>query len=342
MTASIIIGAIIVVLALIAGATWLLGSRAKKRLAAQYPPPGQMVDVGGFRMHIYCQGDPAAGPAVIMDAADGEPALAWASVQPAVAEFARVCAFDRAGLGWSETSPNPRTLLNYVEEQRTLLSRAGVVPPYVLVGHSAGGLYTRVYANQYPDEVAGMVLVDAAHEDLDVRPPESLTKMNKRAMQRVGCFFPLFQLMSSIGLMALIPNAVGRVWPSPIPDTARGAYQAMAASDGRWFGTMRKELTAMWGNLAAARTMQLDSLDDMPLVVLSRGLTQMSTGPGVSAEDVEGFKVVNDEMQAELAALSTRGKQIIAEDCGHHIQVDQPQLVIDAIREVVEAVRAES
>jgi pimeloyl-ACP methyl ester carboxylesterase len=277
-----------------------------------------------------------------MDAASCEPALTWASVQPAVAEFARVCTFDRAGLGWSEISPNPRSLSHYVQEQRTLLARAGVEPPYVLVGHSAGGLYVRVYAHQYPDEVAGMVLVDAGHENLDVRPPESLTKTNKRAMQLAGCSFPLFQMMSSIGLSALVPDAVGRVWPSPIPEGARGAYQAMAASDGHWFGTMRKELTAMWGNLAAARAMQLSSLGDMPLVVLSRELTQMSTGPGISAEDVEGFKVANDEMQAELAALSTRGKQVIAEDCGHHIHIEQPQLVIDAIREVVEAVRAES
>jgi pimeloyl-ACP methyl ester carboxylesterase len=185
-----------------------------------------------------------------------------------------------------------------------------------------------------------MVLVDAAHEDLDVRPPASLTKMNKRAMQLVGCFFPLFQMMSSMGLFALTPDTVGRVWPSPIPERARCAYQAMAASDGRWFGTMGKELTAMWGNLAAARAMQLPTLGDMPLVVLSRGLTQMSRGPGVSAEDVEGYRVAEDEMQAELAELSTRGKQVVAEGCGHHIQVEQPQLVIDAIREVVETVRA--
>ena len=98
----------------------------------------------------------------------------------------------------------------------------------------------------------------------------------------------------------------------------------------------------MWGNLAAAREMQLGSLGDKPLVVLSRGLVQMSTGPGVSAEDVAGYKAAEDEMQAEMAALSSRGKQIIAEDCSHHIQVDRPQLVIDTIREVVEAVRAES
>ena len=342
MTASIITGAIIIVIALIVATIWALGSRAKKKIAEQFPPPGQMVDVGGFRMHIHCQGDPAAGPAVVMDAGNGEPAMAWAAVLPGVARFTRACAFDRAGLGWSETSPNPRTLANYVEEQRTLLARAGVEPPYVLAGHSAGGLYARVHAHLYPDEVVGMVLVDAAHEEMDVRPPPSLMKLNKRAMNLMGCAFPLFQMMGSLGLMALIPGGVDRMWPSPIPEGASGAYQAMTSSDGRWFASMRKELSAMWDNLAAARTMQLGSLGDKPLVVLSRGLTQMSPGPGISAEDVAGYKAAEDEMQAELAELSTRGKQIITEDCGHHIHVDRPQLVIDAIREVVEAVRAGS
>jgi pimeloyl-ACP methyl ester carboxylesterase len=343
MTAGIIVGAFIAALALIAAAIWLLGSRAKERLVVQYPPPGQMVEVGGFRMHIDCQGDPAAGPAVIMDSGQAEPGLAWASVQPAVAEFARACVFDRAGLGWSEPSPNPRTLANYVKEQHALLAGADVEPPYVLVGHSAGGLYARVYARDYPDEVAGMVLVDAGHEDLDVRPPESMTKFNKRIMNLMArTALPFFQMLSSAGIFALIPDKGGGVWPNPIPEGVREAYAGVAASGRRWFATMGKETTAMWGNLAAAREMELNSLGDMPLVVLSRGLTQMSTGPGVSAEDVEGFRIANDQMQAELAALSTRGKQIIAEDCGHHIHVEQPQLVIDAIREVVEAARAES
>jgi pimeloyl-ACP methyl ester carboxylesterase len=213
----------------------------------------------------------------------------------------------------------------------------------VLVGHSAGGLYARVYAHEYPDEVAGMVLVDAGHEDLDVRPPESLTRFNKRIMNLMArTALPFFQMLSSAGIFALIPDKAGGVWPNPIPGGAREAYVGVAASGRRWFQTVGKETTAMWGNLAAARTMQLDSLGDMPLVVLSRGLTQMSTGPGVSAEDVTGFKAAEDAMQAEMAALSTRGKQIIAEDCGHHIHVEQPQLVIHAIREVVEAVRSES
>jgi pimeloyl-ACP methyl ester carboxylesterase len=273
-----------------------------------------------------------------MDAGNGEPCLAWASVQPAVAKFARVCAFDRAGLGWSEPSPNPRTLLSFVNEQHTLLARAGIEPPYVLVGHSAGGLYARVYAHQYPEEVVGMVLVDAGHEDLDLRLPESLVKTLKRGYKLSGCLFPALQLLSSIGFWALIPDTVGRMWPSPVPEGAREAYQAIAAAGRRWFETMGQESAAIWSVMAAARAMQLPKLGDMPLVVLARGRTDLSAGPGISAEDAEGYRVANEDMQAELAALSTRGKQIIAEDCGHHIHVEQPGLVIDAIRQVVEAV----
>ena len=180
----IVIGAAILVLFLLVGLVWILGSRAKKRLATQHPPPGQMVDVGGYRMHIHCQGDPAAGPTVVLDGGQGEPGLTWASVQPEVAGFARVCAYDRAGLGWSEASPKARTGSNIVEELHTLLTRAGVEPPYVLVGHSVGGLYARLYDQKYPGEVVGMVQVDAAHEDLNVRPPASMAKMAKPGAKR--------------------------------------------------------------------------------------------------------------------------------------------------------------
>jgi pimeloyl-ACP methyl ester carboxylesterase len=337
-----IVGGIILLLALLIGLIWVFGAKAKARLAAQYPPPGQMVDVGGYRMHINCQGDPAGSPTVVMDAGQGEPGLTWASVQPEVAGFTRVCAYDRAGLGWSEASPKSRTASNIVEELHTLLTRADVEPPYVLVGHSAGGLYARLYAHEHPGEVAGMVLVDAAHEDLDVRSPESLVKMNRRVYQLISWAFRFLQMLGSIGLLALVPDTVSRVWLGSIPEGSRETYMGIVCSDARWFKTVRQEGVTAFRNLAAARAARLSSLGDIPLIVLSRGQSEMSTGPGISAEDVEHFNAVNKELQAELAALSSRGKQIIAEESGHYIQVDQPELVIEAIREVVEAARGKS
>jgi pimeloyl-ACP methyl ester carboxylesterase len=335
----IIIGGVVLVLILLVGLVWVFGSRAKARLVAKYPPPGQLIDVGGYRLHIDCQGDPSAQPTVIMDAGQGEFSLTWALVQPEVARFARVCAYDRAGLGWSEASPKARTASNIVEEFQTLLTRAGIEPPYLLVGHSAGGLYAQLYAQAHPEDVVGMVLVDSAHPELDVRTPQSLIKLNKRAFTAMGCGFRFLQLLQSIGLLALVPNLVDRLWFSPSPRGARETQIGVICSRIGAFEALRKEPTSAWANLAEARSAQITTLGDIPLVVLSRGQGDISGGPGISAEDLERFEAANDEMQDELAALSPLGKRIVAEESGHYIQVSQPEMVIDAIRDVVASAR---
>ena len=336
----IIIGAV-VLLFLLVGLVWVLGSRAKAKLAAKYPPPGQMVDVGGYRMHIHCQGrDPSnRGPTVVLDTGLGEPSLSWGSVPEQVAEFARVCTYDRAGLGWSERSSKPRVATNVVEELHTLLTRANVEPPYVLVGHSIGGLYACLFAHEHPDEVAGLVLVDGAHGEQDLRPPESVVKQGKLANKAAGWAFRTFGMLNSIGLMALMPGQVSKLWSGPIPDETREVYIGVACSGTRAFETMAREVKAIWDCMDEVRAKQIRSLGDVPLVVVTRGRRAMSPGAGVSAADAEQFEAVHHEMQAELAALSPQGKRIIAEESGHYIQVDQPQAVIDAIREVVEAAR---
>jgi pimeloyl-ACP methyl ester carboxylesterase len=204
-----------------------------------------------------------------------------------MASFARVCTYDRAGLGWSEASPKARTASNIVEEFRTLLTRAGVQPPYVLVGHSAGGLYMQLYAHAHPDDVAAMVLVDSAHSEMDVRSPESLVKLNKRAFTVMGCGFRFLQMLCSIGLLALVPDWVSRIWFNPIPEETRETYIGVACSGPRWLEAARRKAANVWGNLAEARAAQITALGKIPLVVLSRGRGQMTPGPGVSAEDFD-------------------------------------------------------
>src|SRR6185503_2974176 len=131
-----------------------------------FPPPGKLVDVGGWRLHLYCTGEARpAQPTVILESGKGDFSVEWSLVQPGVARFARVCSYDRAGDGWSDLGPYPRTLHQVVYELHTLLERAGIQPPLVLVGHSYGGWLVRLYASTYPGEVAGMVLVEAGADD---------------------------------------------------------------------------------------------------------------------------------------------------------------------------------
>ena len=338
--AGIIIGGIILSLALLVGLIWVLGSRAKARLAARYPAPGRMVDMGGYRLHLNIQGAPVAGsPTVVMEAAHSEPCLSWAGVQPVVAKFARVCTYDRAGLGWSESSPKPRTAPSIVEELHTLLAQAGVEPPYVLVGHSIGGLYVRLYAHEHPEQVAGMVLVDAAHEEQYARMPEGIVKMQELSSKMAPLVFGLLQALNSIGLMALLAERKG-IWPMPIPPEGRAAYMSVVFSGTRHLETAARETTSIQESFTAVRAQQIGSLGDIPLTVISAGRPAISAGRGISAADAEQMKRLQDEMHAELAALSTQGKRVIAQESGHYVQVDQPQVVIDAIREVVNAARS--
>src|SRR5580704_6584041 len=131
------------------------------RDAQRFPPPGELVNAGGHRLHIYCMGE--GTPAVVMDSGFPASSLSWTFVQPAVARFTHTCSYDRAGLGWSDAGPMPRSSRQIVEELRALLLNAGVEGPFVLVGHSFGTFTVRLFASTYPGDVVGLVLVDPIH-----------------------------------------------------------------------------------------------------------------------------------------------------------------------------------
>src|SRR5581483_7569321 len=160
----ILLGAVaLVVLVLVVGALYQwIGYRSD---AKRFPEQGRLVDAGGLRLNIDCSGTrKARAPAVILESGAGVPAIGWDFVQPKIAEFAYVCSYDRAGYGWSDPPVNPdRSSAEVSKELHTLLQNAGVQPPYILVGHSLGGLNIRVFNGMYPNEVAGAVFVDSSH-----------------------------------------------------------------------------------------------------------------------------------------------------------------------------------
>src|SRR5215207_6502502 len=157
----LLLGLVVALLALaVAGAIYQ--SIATERAERAYPPPGEMVDVGGYSLHINCVGQ--GSPTVLLDAGSGLFSAQWVRVQREVSGTTRVCAYDRAGMGWSEMGPDPRDARQITGELHTLLGKAGIEGPYVLAGHSFGGMYMQTYAARYPDEVAGVALVDSPTE----------------------------------------------------------------------------------------------------------------------------------------------------------------------------------
>jgi pimeloyl-ACP methyl ester carboxylesterase len=156
-------------------------SRAEAADVRAYPPPGQMIDVGGYRLHLNCTG--TSSPTVVIESGWGDMSASWGWVQPEVAKSTRVCTYDRAGMGWSEPSPDPRTARQFALELHTLLVNANEPGPYVLVGHSLGGYTMEVFAHDYPDEVSGLVLIDAL---LSARLPQPECCFCKSRVARDG------------------------------------------------------------------------------------------------------------------------------------------------------------
>jgi pimeloyl-ACP methyl ester carboxylesterase len=320
---------LLALIATVAIGVLVAGAIAKASLYARFPPTGQLVDVGGYRLHIACQGS-SAGPTVILDAGSGATSLDWTLVQPQVSTFARVCAYDRAGIGWSEASPKPRSAPVMVEELHALLEKANLKGPFVFVGHSVGGIVSRQYAASYPSEVSGLVLVDSAYEDQFRRYPEPVVAATARAVGQ----FRLLETLIALGVPALFPSLAPLEprLPKPIAE----AYRALTISNPKHVAAGRGEIEA----LMRGETKPVTTLGNLPLVVLSRGRPDPGMyDPGVAPEVVAQAEQVWSQMQLELTALSSRGRRIVAQKSGHSIQLDQPELVIGAIREVRAAKR---
>ena len=282
------------------------------------PMTGKRFDVGGFKMHIDCAGE--GSPTVILDSGLGDTYLSWSKVQPQIAKFTRVCSYDRAGLGFSDASPQPRTSKVFAGELHALLQAAGIAPPYVLVGHSMGGFDVRLYASLYRDQVAGMVLVDSSHPDQENRFPPELRGMEAGWLREAE----FVQYSMPFG----IPRLLGLC----------DEDAAARAAECNWHSAAEAEAELKNISVSAAQTAATGSLGDLPLEVLSHD-------PDKPSADLPAdlAKLTNDaweKMQEELAHLSTRGTQMIGKNSSHYIQLDRPDVVIGAVQRVVAQARA--
>jgi pimeloyl-ACP methyl ester carboxylesterase len=287
--------------------------------ASASPPPGRLIDVGGHRLELYCMGrrDPGK-PTVILESGLGGTSLDWRKVQPAVARFTRVCSYERAGYGWSESGPTPRTSRQMVTELHTLLVKASVPGPYVLVGHSFGGLLVQLFAFVYPQEAAGLVLVDSQSGDLINRSSTFRTFISEQAKN-----LSIFSLLAPFGLTRLATEAgLAPVNFTGYPPDIQPIAKAFVEQT-RFSSSAHDEEVGMEQSMSQVRAAR-HPLGKLPLVVLTRGL--------FAPEDEKALWL---ELQQDLVHLSSVGTQVMALQSGHGIMLDQPDLVIAAIKQVV-------
>ena len=290
---------------------------ATARDQRDYPPPGRFVDIDGCRLHVQTAG--CGLPSVVLESGLGGMSSGWGWIQPETAKFSRVVSYDRAGLGWSGPDPFPKTAALAARRLRTVLLHCRVDPPYVLVGHSMGGLFVRVFANLYPDEVAGLVLLDAVRPDQQLRSAAIATHM--RSGFRLLKAVPLLTLLGYVRLTGLF-NA----WSKGLP--ARQAAEADAfLSAYRHLKTTRDESLA-WDTICA-EVRGTRGLGDTPLAIVTAGRDVLPGQP---------------ELQGELATLSSDSVHFVVKDADHVSLVTgraHALSVVKAVHHVVERANAQ-
>jgi pimeloyl-ACP methyl ester carboxylesterase len=291
----------------------LVAERVGRR---RYPPPGRLVDVGGYRLHVRSEG--SRGPSVIFESGAGSTSLSWRLVQPDIAAFARTFAYDRAGFGWSEEASSPRTIATSAADLSTLIERAEVPTPVVLVAHSLGGAIAMRFAADHPDNVAGIVFVDAAFAELYAEFLEKFPAWLGR-IGRAKLVLRIAQGAAALGMLRLMRVNVAN---KKLPKEDFRAGNAVGRGP-RFFRTMRAEID---GLVASRDTAYPVPRTDRPAAVLSHG------DPKALFKE-EGPEALWNEMQRRLAARFGTEVRIV-DGAGHFIQIDRPAEVVEAVRSI--------
>jgi pimeloyl-ACP methyl ester carboxylesterase len=325
---------------------------------ARPTPRGRLVDIGGYRLHLYCTG--SGSPTVVLMHGFADFSFTWALVQSGVAQVTRVCSYDRAGQAWSDPGPPPRGLQRISDELHTLLERSGEPGPFILVGQSWGGLIPRLYQPLHPADVVGIVFVDASHEDMwmwlngvTLQPGLASAAEWERIHQPRARRGPP-PLVDSVGgpprsgPPVAAPSATAPAAADTSTPALQPPYDQLPPEARRWHAWARSIPPVFTGGdwadiradliaVRAARGSRPHPLGAVPVVVLSAGKSDFENEPEASAA-VQ--RMQHDRGQADLAALSSNSRQITATSSGHHIQLDEPDIVVEAIRQVIDAVRS--
>lgn len=307
------------------------------------PPPGCLVQVGSHKLHLRCTG--SGSPTVVLDAALGGSSLSWTLVQPAIAQVTHCCSYDRAGFGWSEAGPLPRTAGRIAIELHELLERARVAPPYLLVGHSFGGLVMRLLAARHPDEIAGLVLVEPAIPEQWSEPGDVQRESIARGVRL--CRYGVAAAQRGYASVVARLVSVGALGPARafVRLLSRGGLdrqdEQILAPIWKLPAESRNLLKQMWTQpkFFEALGSQIESISESALQVCREDTAAYGALP-LAVITAEGASEARHRADALLARRSSRGRHVVALDSGHWVPLDAPQVVIDVISQLVLEIRA--
>ena len=303
--------------------------------AGKYSPPGYLVDVGGYKLHLHCSGN--GTPTVVLDTGLGLPAASFGPLQRELAKTTRVCSYDRAGYGFSEPGPLPRTSRQAASELHTLLGNAHEEGPFIFVGHSLGGLNVRLYQSIFPHEVAGLILLDAATEEV----------LNNAVWEIFNAQFSPIE--SDLGLLlgrTMISLGIARLASLFAPDMMKSnAFSPEEKQTIRALTVSTKNSNASLDEAHVIKQVFLDAknscghMENTPLAVIAAGKIEgleLITG---SKEKAEALTTEWIGLQRNLAKLSTNSKFLIAQDSGHGIHFEQPDIVVETAVQMIQELR---
>jgi pimeloyl-ACP methyl ester carboxylesterase len=307
---------------------------AGRHYRRQFPPPGQLIDVGGHRLHVICHG--SGRPVVVLEAGIAASSLSWALVLPEIAKFTRVCAYDRAGLAWSEIASCPRTFERIVDELSTVLARVARADRYVLVGHSFGSFVIRAYAARHPGHVRGLVLVDPPTEWLTMTPQRARMLWGGRHLSRIGAVLAHVGVVRTcLALLSGGAPAAPRGFVKIFGPTAARTLERLVGEVRKLPSDIHPVVQALWCQPKCFYAMaeHLGVLEregvslsgfsppgDIPVIVISSG--------NQPPEQIAAHRM--------LAERSADGRHVIAGRSAHWVQFDEPELVVALVRELVE------
>lgn len=307
---------------LVLGTGFVYEAVVTKKEASLYPPPGKLVNAGGYKLHLVKKG--SGGPIIVFEAGSGETSLSWRGIPDELSRAATVVVYDRGGYAWSEQAPSERSGENIVRELHEALQNEGLNGPYIMVGHSLGGMYARLFAQTYPDQMAGLVLVDARPENDERESRFILEEENFAGNPSVF----VMKLLKHSGVMRIFKDSL---LEGLVPSQDRDVFVNVIAKSA-FFEAKDEEGRLAYMTEDSIRGQQLGKL---PVRIISRGIAPDYASSGISEEGGRKLEAIWQAGQREMLNISSDSKQVVAEESGHMIIHDQPELVVDILRDLL-------